>query len=182
MNILDVLLETDSRQRFLSENYGRIPYARPFAAKQYLGYLDWPVIVAMLERGGARFRVAKNFTFVRDPFLSNAQELAQLYQSKHSIVIRHSERSCEKIAALADAFKQDLKLPVDIQSFITPQEEMTFNWHYDVEHVFIIQTSGEKKYFLRQNTLNPDPSLETMGDDLHYEKEGWIFKCGLILP
>src|SRR5690606_12139770 len=44
-------------------------------------------------------------------------------------------------------------------------------WHYDAEDVFIVQTAGRKEYSLRKNTVNPWPLVETIPDDMRYERE-----------
>ena len=49
--------------------------------------------------------------------------------------------------------------------------EHGFSWHYDAEEVFIIQTSGQKEYSLRKNTVNPWPLIETIPSNMGYERE-----------
>ena len=61
--------------------------------------------------------------------------------------------------------------PVDIQVYLTPDQQQAFGWHYDLEEVFIIQVQGCKEYTLRQNTVNPLPVWDTMPEDMGYERE-----------
>jgi ribosomal protein L16 Arg81 hydroxylase len=55
--------------------------------------------------------------------------------------------------------------------FATPPGMAGLSWHYDAEDVFILQTTGEKEYSLRKNTVNPWPLEETLPEDMHYERE-----------
>ena len=60
---------------------------------------------------------------------------------------------------------------MDIQVYLTPDQQQAFGWHYDLEEVFIIQVQGCKEYTLRQNTVNPLPVWDTMPEDMGYERE-----------
>ena len=59
--------------------------------------------------------------------------------------MRYTERSSAKVEALAEAFAA-FHAPVDIQVYLTPDQQQAFGWHYDLEEVFIIQVQGCKEY------------------------------------
>ena len=68
-----------------------------------------------------------------------------------------------------------------MQLYATPAGHFSFGWHYDPEEVFILQTIGVKEYFLRPNTVHPNPVLETMPRDMQYERETpACFACTLV--
>jgi ribosomal protein L16 Arg81 hydroxylase len=55
-----------------------------------------------------------------------------------------------------------------------------FGWHYDAEEVFVLQTEGTKHYRLRKNTVNPWPLVETLPDDMQFERESMpLLRCTL---
>jgi 50S ribosomal protein L16 3-hydroxylase len=87
------------------------------------------------------------------------------------VLIRHAERHDPRLAQLAAAFEADLDGPVDIHIYCTPASHGGFGWHYDAEDVFILQTSGSKEYSLRKNTVNPWPLVETLPQNMRYERE-----------
>jgi 50S ribosomal protein L16 3-hydroxylase len=75
------------------------------------------------------------------------------------------------LEALAEEFASFFHTPADIQVYLTPHQNQTFGWHYDLEEVFIIQVHGCKEYTMRQNTLNPWPVWDNMPADLRYDRE-----------
>jgi len=88
-----------------------------------------------------------------------------------TLFVRHAEQYDAGLSRLADEFNIGFQAPIDIHFFCTPASTRGFGWHYDAEDVFLIQTAGSKKYWLRKNTVHPWPLLETMPVDLHYEAE-----------
>jgi ribosomal protein L16 Arg81 hydroxylase len=69
------------------------------------------------------------------------------------VVVRRAERHDTPLAELARAFADDLPGQVQVQLYTTPAGTQTFGWHYDDEHVFIVQTIGTKDYYIRENTV-----------------------------
>ena len=86
-------------------------------------------------------------------------------------MVRQAEKHNEELEALAMAFKNDFHAPVNIHIYATPAGKHGFSWHYDAEEVFIMQTSGQKEYSLRKNTVNPWPLIETIPKNMGYESE-----------
>ena len=89
----------------------------------------------------------------------------------YTILVRHVKKHNEELEALATAFKDDFHAPVNIHIYATPAGKHGFSWHYDAEEVFIMQTSGQKEYSLRKNTVNPWPLIETIPNNMGYERE-----------
>lgn len=86
-------------------------------------------------------------------------------------MLRHTERFDTRLAQIASGLERELQGTAVIQIYSTPANHHSFGWHYDAEEVFIVQTTGEKDYYLRENTINPRPTLEAMPKDMQYEKE-----------
>jgi 50S ribosomal protein L16 3-hydroxylase len=124
--------------------------------------LDDPGLDLTLARDGQRY--GDNVPLV-------AGELMELARSGWTLVIRHAERHNVPLAEVAVAFERAFRGEVDVQIFVTPSGQRGFSWHYDAEDVFILQSSGCKKYDLRKNTVNPWPLVETLPTDMHYERE-----------
>ena len=88
-----------------------------------------------------------------------------------TLLIKHAEQHSQELASIAATFAETFRAPVDVHLYATPAGTFGFSWHYDAEDVFILQTSGEKKYLLRKNTVNPWPLEETIPTDMQYERE-----------
>ena len=77
------------------------------------------------------------------------------------MVIRHGERHDEGIARVATSLPQRIPGAVQAQLFVTPAGTHGFGWHYDDEDVFVVQTSGIKNYYFRDNTVLRDRSADS---------------------
>jgi ribosomal protein L16 Arg81 hydroxylase len=89
----------------------------------------------------------------------------------YTVGIRHAERHDPSLAALAEDFRQAFAAPIDVHLYCTPANHRGFGWHYDAEEVFILQLRGVKHWSLRKNTVNPWPLVETLPQDMRYERE-----------
>ena len=158
--------------RFLKESYLKIPLSVPDAAKPFATVLDWEDFYELVPKiPGQDVLVVKNGKLSADIIPRTSHEAKELQQTGFSIVLRHTEQFASRLAQLAHDVQQELQGEVVIQLYATPAGYHSFGWHYDAEEVFIIQASGRKDYFLRSNTINPHPRLETMPKDMQYEKE-----------
>jgi hypothetical protein len=144
-------LEVDG---FLRTHLGALPYARPGSAVGAVPLFDWHVLDAVLA--------ARPFP---DVLVANAGRLADVAQPRHvsdvralmkaglGVVIRRAECHDAQLAQLARAFADDLPGTVHVQLYVTPAGTQTFGWHFDQEHVFVVQTQGTKDYYFRENTV-----------------------------
>jgi ribosomal protein L16 Arg81 hydroxylase len=82
-------------------------------------------------------------------------ELQRLLTTGLGLVIRRAERFDGGLAELASGLACDLAGEVHAQLFVTAARTNGFGWHYDTEHVFIVQTAGAKTFYFRRNTLEP---------------------------
>jgi ribosomal protein L16 Arg81 hydroxylase len=171
MDILQELLDPIPVHEFLHRAFTRAPVAMPDRARRYTQDFTEADIAAMVETGRSVLRIVRQGRLVHDQARLSWAEAQAYYRSGHTLLVRYAERSSAKCQALAEAFAQFFHAPVDIQVYVTPDQEQAFGWHYDLEEVFIIQVQGCKEYTLRQNTVNPYPVWDTMPADLGYERE-----------
>lgn len=76
------------------------------------------------------------------------------------LVVRRAQRHDAVLAQLACGLEAELSGVVQVQLFVTPAQTRGFSWHYDREHVLILQTLGMKTYYLRENTVVARPADE----------------------
>jgi ribosomal protein L16 Arg81 hydroxylase len=160
-----------SVSRFIDEYLHRLPSALPEAAvplcqvgsrDNFNRVLAEPDLDLLVVRQGQRYGGP-------DP---RTQEAAwQLVREGYTILVRHVERHQAEVAELAQLFKCTFQAPVNVHIYATPGAAFGFSWHYDAEDVFIVQTTGEKEYSLRKNTVNTWPLEETLPVDMKYERE-----------
>jgi 50S ribosomal protein L16 3-hydroxylase len=98
-----------------------------------------------------------------------------------TLLIRHAEQSHNAMAEIAAQFGTLFKKPIDIQLYATPKDTEGFDWHYDVEDVFVIQSSGEKEFRLLANTVTPRPLPMMTKKNIRFsmEKKSPEIRCWL---
>lgn len=149
---------------FLRTHLGTRPHARPGAAGAAVPLFDWDVLDAVLaSRPAPDVLVARAGRLARVDEPRRASDVRQLMKQGLGVVVRKAERHDGRLAELARTFADDLPGRVQVQLYTTPAGTQTFGWHYDLEHVFIVQTQGTKDYYFRENTIatgaveaNPD--------------------------
>ena len=169
MHILQELLEPIPVHEFLHRAFTRAPVAMPDRARRYTQDFTEADIAAMVETGRSVLRIVRQGRLVHDQARLSWTEAQAYYRGGHTLLVRYAERSSAKCQALAEP-SRSFHAPVDIQVYVTPDQQQAFGWHYDLEEVFIIQVQGCKEYTLRQNTVNPSV-WDTMPADLGYERE-----------
>lgn len=143
--------------QFRAGHLGRVPLARPDAAREAIAACDWDVLDRLLAaRPDDVLVVARGKLLDSRPPRSLA-ELRELFAHGIGVAIRKPERFCAEVAAVAAEFARDLPGEQRVIVFATPGGAHGFGWHYDPEDVFIVQTAGDKSYFFRQNTIDPEP-------------------------
>ena len=129
-------------------------WARPGAAAEEAKVFGWLELDHLL-RAQPRPDV---LVVARGRLLAQSQPrslgmLRALMSRGEGICVRHSEQQHPVLADLADALRCSFGTRVHAQVFATPGNTHGFSWHYDAEHVFIVQTAGVKDYYFRQNTV-----------------------------
>jgi ribosomal protein L16 Arg81 hydroxylase len=171
MSVLQELLGSVSVSEFLQRTFSRVPFAMPDRAGRYTTHFTEADFACMVEHTCATLRVVRNGCMVQDNANLSWTEAQDFHRRGHTLLVRHAERASPKMQAIAEAFANFFHAPVDIQVYLTPNDNQAFGWHYDLEEVFIIQVQGCKEYTIRQNTLNPLPVWDNMPVDLGFERE-----------
>lgn len=173
MAILEELIRPLTLREFLSTHYTRTPIATPYTAQSYRGLLNWPLLSEIMDSGYSDCWLVKKGFKHPNPHYSTGKLKFNIaieeFKSGYSVVIRHSEKAHPKLADIADDFFKLFHKPIDIQLYVTPSGEEGFDWHYDIEDVFVIQSKGEKEFKLKPNSVNPNPIV--MPKDLEFYKE-----------
>lgn len=159
-----------SREAFFREHFQRAPLAQPALGRAAVGLLNWDT-VARLVAARADMLLVRNSTLRREEAPETFEEVQALFRDGWSVVLRHCEQHDPALRVLGEMFARELPGQVVVQVYATPANFHSFSWHYDVEDVFIAQTAGTKDYFLRENTVNPRPKLQSMPKDMQYERE-----------
>lgn len=159
-----------SRDAFLRDHFQRAPIAQPALGRAIVPLLSWDT-VSRLVAARADMLLVRNSSLRREDPPSTFEETRRLFVEGYSVVLRHCEEHDPGLRVLAESFARELPGEVVVQVYATPGQYHSFSWHYDVEDVFIVQTAGQKEYFLRRNTVNPEPTLDAMPKDMQYERE-----------
>lgn len=167
---------------FYRDHFQKAPLAKPSAALDARPLLTWDRI-AQLVTATPRpdTMIVRNGKLLDGREPKSIDEAQTLFGSGCSIVMRRLERHDRGLAALAKTVGSEIEGEVSIQAYATPRSFSSFGWHYDCEDVFILQTAGTKEYYLRANTVNPQPRLSAMPRDMQYEREtSPMIACTLV--
>lgn len=173
MMTLSDWLTSIAPEQFLEEHFQKAPHAEPGSARSAIPLMTWDKVAALVSSPSRPdLIVAKEGRFLSGMDPSSADEARTLFEGGCSIVMRNLERHDDALRGLAASFRGSLlEGEVQVHVFATPVRALGFGWHYDCEDVFIAQTAGVKEYFLRKNTVNPEPTLDTMPRDMQFERE-----------
>jgi 50S ribosomal protein L16 3-hydroxylase len=166
---------------FVDRHAFRLPLARPGGAAFAAGLAGPEAVDRLLSAPGVDAFLARDRQMWEGGRAPDAGTARRLAGEGWTLAVRHAERHDPGLAALAADFARDFAAPVNVHLYATPAGRTGFDWHYDVEDVFILQARGAKDYQLRKNTVHPWPLLETMGPDLRYEREyspAWTVRLG----
>jgi ribosomal protein L16 Arg81 hydroxylase len=175
MSILEELIEPLSLKEFSETYLFKTPYAAPFKAEKFKDLISWPLLWEIMQTGHPDCWLPRLGQLPPEPSLQTGRltfEQAQKgYEDGRTVLVRHAEKAHPKLSAIAEDFHQLFQDPVDIQLYCTPPEEEGFDWHYDSEEVFVIQSHGEKEFRLRKNTVNPWPQHMQIPRNMRFESE-----------
>lgn len=169
------------RDRFDREHFQRAPLALLRTARRAIPLLTWSTVIGLVE-ARPDMLVVRNGVLRKEPPPASFPEALALFKEGYSLVLRACENHDAGLRGLADAVAAEIEGEVQIQTYLTPGGHHSFGWHYDVEDVFIAQTLGTKEYLLRQNTINPAPTLAAMPKDMQYERETTPMIAATLVP
>jgi 50S ribosomal protein L16 3-hydroxylase len=157
--------------KFVDEYLHRLPFALAGVGSSVREAGTWDALGPMLAKAGSDAFAVRSGEWFAGDLPRSAEAAQQLVAEGYTVFVRHAERHHSHIAEIAEAFEGAFEGPVNVHVFATPAGAPGFSWHYDAEDVFILQTTGEKEYSLRKNTVNPWPLEETLPADMQYERE-----------
>jgi len=73
-----------------------------------------------------------------------------------TIIIEQIHQYDKEVAKLASSLSRELMEPVQVNTYFSQPDNQAFNTHYDTHDVFIVQTFGQKKWRVFEDTIrNP---------------------------
>lgn len=168
---LQTLLGDLPQAQFVEQYFHRLPFSMSGAARPACELATWEVWQEILRQDAVDLMIVRDGQQLAGPAPKTADEARALSDDGYTILVRHAERHHAPLSALAESFRADFRAPVNVHLYATPPGRHGFSWHYDAEDVFILQTSGEKEYSLRKNTVHPWPLEETIPADMQYPRE-----------
>jgi len=170
-----------SLARFRARHLGRVPMARPHGARDSVAACDWNVLDHLLAAAPEHLLLVARGRLLEQPAPRSLPELRELFARGVGIVLHEPERIRPEIAAVTAAFARDLPGEQRVIVFATAADTHGFGWHYDPEDVFIIQTAGDKTYYFRRNTIDPEPPRAAHYDFQTFRRETTpIMECRLL--
>lgn len=186
MSIIEELLSPIPFSDFEREYLFKKPFAVPAKALRFRKLIGWPLLFEIFSSGYNECWLPKAGRLPEDPKLATGilkieDAISAFEQEGRSVVVRHSERAHPELKAIAKDFADFFGDPIDIQLYATPPEQEGFDWHYDIEEVFVIQSSGEKEFRLRIPKVPPPLDRVTLPKTLDFENDfiGPEIRCHL---
>lgn len=185
MNYREIL----ANDEFKRDGLFKKPFAVPGGGEDLRKLIGWPLLIDIFESGHANCWLAKKgklHSSVSEGRLDLATAQAG-FADGFTVVVRHSELAHPALREIADYFQKLYARPVDIQLYCTPSGEQGFDWHYDLEDVFIFQSSGLKEFYLRANTRAVPPAFSTLPrpidlvPEMSTEEQRCVLKAGDFL-
>jgi 50S ribosomal protein L16 3-hydroxylase len=175
MTILEKLIAPLSLKEFSDQHLFKMPFAAPFAAQDFKNLISWDLLGEILSSGHPDCWLPQQGLLPIDSSLATGRltikEARAGFEQGRTLLVRHAEKAHPKLKVIADNFHQVFQDPIDIQLYCTPPNQEGFDWHYDSEEVFVIQSVGEKEFRLRRNTINPWPLHFKVPKNMHFEQE-----------
>lgn len=169
--ILQQLLGKIPAATFLEETFYRSPFALAGGCRNVIEWDARATCERLLPQDGLDLLVTREGHPWDGPPVNSAEVGRAALADGYTLCLRHADRHDPALAKLAADFQADFLAPIDVHVYCTPAERPGFGWHYDAEDVFILQTEGTKDWWLRKNTVNPWPLVETIPADMRYERE-----------
>jgi 50S ribosomal protein L16 3-hydroxylase len=167
---------------FVSQHLGHTPYAQPSVALELAAVCNWSLLDDVLRARPPDVLVIAHSRQLDLPIPRSLVELHTLFRRGIGIAIRGPECVSSSLAVLASEFARDLPGEQRLILFATPGRTHGFGWHYDAEEVFVLQTAGDKEYFLRRNTVSSPAVRGFQSDFREYKAETSALMACRLLP
>ncbi|HEY8271523.1 MAG TPA: cupin domain-containing protein [Pseudobdellovibrionaceae bacterium] len=175
MTILEELISPLTFAEFQEKYLCRTPFAAPFKASRFRNLLSWSLLEEILSIGHPDCWLPRQGLLPTESALCQGiltmEQAYKGFSEGRTVVVRHAEKAQSQLREIAKDFAILFPGLVDVQLYFTPAGEEGFDWHYDIEDVFVLQSRGEKEFRLRPNTITPRPLPEILPKDLHFELE-----------
>jgi ribosomal protein L16 Arg81 hydroxylase len=147
------------------------PFAAPEQAMQIRSIFNWNVALEIIQSRYEKSFFAKNGKTSEEPGPMCMDRFYRGISEGRTLVIPHAEKAHSTFAALAHEFTQHYPRPVDVQLYLTPEGGEGFDWHYDYEDVFVLQSSGVKEFILRKNSFWPKAADRKISQQSFWQQE-----------
>jgi ribosomal protein L16 Arg81 hydroxylase len=181
MPALSQWLDPLSVSEFVATYLGREPFARASCAASATECCSWDSLDRLLQAEPPDVLVVAKSKLLDVPPPRSLSALRSLFQKGIGVAIRAPERTSPEFEVLAREFQRDLPGDQRLIVFATPARTHGFGWHYDAEDVFVVQTAGDKAYYLRDNTVSTPPERGFQSDFSQYRDETSPLLCCRLL-
>lgn len=141
------------RSRYLQQQ----PLATPGGGMDVRHACDWQELGHLLEAASSDVLVVAASQLLAVPAPRTLAELRALFRAGAGVALRNPAPCGPGLLEISRALARDVPGDQRVIVFATPKATHGFGWHYDAEDVFIVQTAGDKEYFFRANTVDPEP-------------------------
>ncbi|WP_409485108.1 cupin domain-containing protein [Arsenicicoccus dermatophilus] len=156
---------------FAREVWGRRPFLRTHveSGEDFADVFGPDTVDELVARRGLRapfLRLAKDGSPLSDTLFTTAggvgasvadqvsdDLLHEEFANGATIVAQGLHRTWPPLLHLAQQLAVDLGHPVQVNAYVTPPQSQGFADHYDVHDVFVLQTSGRKRWVLHEPVL-----------------------------
>ncbi|WP_374029087.1 JmjC domain-containing protein [Bdellovibrio bacteriovorus] len=184
MSILEELLSPLTLSEFQTHYFQREAFAAPFKASFLKNTVSWSLLNEIFLSRHRNCWLPKAGCLPDEPHLNtgllNYEQARQGFVEGRTVLVRHAEEAHPLMTLIGTDFKRLFNKPIDIQLYCTPAQQQGFDWHYDIEDVFVIQSAGEKEFHLRRNTVSEKPyDLKKQNADFMKEPRSQEIRCWL---
>jgi 50S ribosomal protein L16 3-hydroxylase len=185
MSLLNEILSPLPVEEFYKSYWHHYPYAVPHKANLFRNLIGWEILDEIISSGHPDCWLPQRGALPRETHLSSGsldfKTARAEFLKGRTILVRHAELANSKIKNIAEQFQKIFKAKIDVQLYSTPGGEEGFDWHYDIEEVFVFQSQGIKEFRLRKNTVMPRSMLKDLKDriDFREEKSPYEIHCCL---
>ncbi|MDA0782126.1 MAG: cupin domain-containing protein [Rickettsiales bacterium] len=109
-------------------------------------------------------------------------EIYRLWAEGYSLIVPELHRRWEPIVEFTNKLSEQFGFKVEANLYYTPSNAVAFPAHYDTHDIFVVQISGEKKWYLyKSRTKLPLKSQRYDIEDINLKKDLAAKKSQVIL-
>ena len=169
--VLRGMLGAVPRADFIERHYLKLPFAMAGGCRHLTPLGGWDALDRLLRQPEVDLLVGREGSRRAGEPPRSAAEARAVLAEGFTVGVRRAHRGDPALAELAAGFRREFASPIDVHLYATPAGAPGLGWHYDAEDVFVLQTAGSKEWWLRKNTVNPWPLVETLPANMRHERE-----------